>query len=295
MSLSRVENPQMKGDVRICSTWKEINEIKRDVSRKKINIDRSWSVFLLYSVRTRGMSQIFVGSDEQDFCEAVCLKNAFTVRNFPEPYDNNSVTIRASMRRAARWKTKKIICSGYRNKRYDRLPVYRGIFFLLSLFLSISFSHFPLCSSSFIRWWGRILNGLWGRSVPRIEKGWQGSGKWELEGERARGKQKLYTFLRIRRVIPFVRHWDSETWPVKKSFSSGSCSSSCKRRLIRKQGSVWDPWFPSIRKIVEILWQIGLLDLKVWYYAFVQSSFQTHRETVTFSTRVPPSCTRANH
>lgn len=32
-----------------------------------------------------------------------------------------------------------------------------------------------------------------------------GSGNWR-EGGRDRGEQELYTFLRIRRVIPFVRH-----------------------------------------------------------------------------------------
>jgi len=130
-----------RGRGRGSSIRKEINEIKRDVSRKKINIDRFRSVFLLrFVVRTRHVPDIR-RKRRGGFCEAACLKNAFIVRNFPEPYDNNAVTIRASARRAARWKTKKIICSGYRNKRYDRLPVYRGIFFLLPLFLShLSFS-----------------------------------------------------------------------------------------------------------------------------------------------------------
>lgn len=64
---------------------------------------------------------------------------------------------------------------------------------------------------------------------------WKGmAGKRKLEGDRERRKEKLYIFFRIRRVIPFVRHWDSETWPVKKSFSTGSCSPSCERRLIGK-------------------------------------------------------------
>jgi len=112
-------------------------------SRKKINIDQFWSVFLLCFVRTRHVRDKHK-KQRGGFREAACLKNAFTVRNFPEPYDNNAVTIRASARRAARWKTKKIICSGYRNKRYDRLPVYRGILSSssLSLFLSIHLTFF---------------------------------------------------------------------------------------------------------------------------------------------------------
>lgn len=77
---------------------------------------------------------------------AACLKDAFIARNFPEAYDNDAVTIRASPRRAARCRTKKIICPGYRNKRYDRLPVYRGVSF--PLFLSVASSaSAPLLSS----------------------------------------------------------------------------------------------------------------------------------------------------
>lgn len=84
-------------------------EKKRDVNRKKINIR---SVSLVRFVRTRRLVPDIRRKRRGGFREAACLKNAFTVRNFPEPYDNNAVTIRASARRAGRWKTKKIICSG---------------------------------------------------------------------------------------------------------------------------------------------------------------------------------------
>jgi len=57
-------------------------------------------------------------------------------------------------------------------------------------------------------------------------------GGWGCGGG-GRKSRSMLSF-RVRRVIPFVRHWDSETWPVKKSFSAAAPV----RATSRKKGAL---------------------------------------------------------